>query len=164
MEEVYAYLETLQTVDLSSKIDAMQGKIQQNIEADIKNVKTQISKAEKELGILNDEIVKTLTNESKFTSAQLHNIITKKEDEIDKLKKAEATLVKELSARLREVNPFVERQEMIVNWRNELESADLDVQKMFLSKLIDSVVLSRDGIDVNFKFDLFDLTREGNGD
>ncbi|MCL2224719.1 MAG: hypothetical protein FWB96_07110, partial [Defluviitaleaceae bacterium] len=107
--------------------------------------------------VLNDEVVKTLTNESNFTSAQLYKIITKKEDEIEKLKLSEKELDKELSVRLREVNTFVERKEMIANWRNELESSEVEVQRMFLSNLIESVVLSRDGIDVNFKFDLFDL-------
>jgi septal ring factor EnvC (AmiA/AmiB activator) len=157
MEEVYAYLDTLQTVDLSPKINAMQGKIQKNIEVDIKEVKAQIAKAENELDVLNDEIVKTLTNESNFTSAQLYKIITKKEDEIEKLMLSERELEKELSVRLREVNTFVERKEMIANWRNELESSEVEVQRMFLSNLIESVVLSKDKIDVNFRFDLFDL-------
>ena len=157
MEEVYAYLDTLQTVDLSPKINAMQGKIEKNIEVDIKEVKAQIAKAENELDVLNDEIVKTLTNESNFTSAQLYKIITKKEDEIEKLMLSERELEKELSVRLREVNTFVEHKEMIANWRNELESSEVEVQRMFLSNLIESVVLSKDKIDVNFRFDLFDL-------
>ena len=151
MEEVCAYLDTLQTVDLSPKIDARQGKIQKNIEVDIREAKAKIAKAEKELDVLSNEVVKTLTNESNFTSAQLYKIITKKEDEIQK----QNELAKELSARL--IKTFAERKEMIANWRNELESSSVEVQRMLLSSLIESVVLSKDRLDVNFKFDLFKL-------
>jgi len=53
MEEIYSYLDTLQTLDLSSKIDEMQGKVKRDIETTLQAIKTQISKIEKELELLN---------------------------------------------------------------------------------------------------------------
>jgi len=154
LEEVYTYLDTLQAVDLSSKIDETHAKIQQDTERDMKEIKSQTAKAEKELGILNDEIVKTLTGESSFTSKQLYTIITRKEDELEKLKQTEKNLAKAL-VRLKEASTPAKRQ-MIANWRNELELSKPDVQKMFLAKLIKSAELSKDKIDVHFRFDLYD--------
>ncbi|MCL1845918.1 MAG: recombinase family protein [Defluviitaleaceae bacterium] len=207
-EEVYAYLDSLQTLDLSSKIDKMQGKIKQNVESDLQDIKTQIAKAQKELDLLNNEIIKTLTNESSFTSEQLSKIISKKEDELKNLAKTEEKLQQELSAGLKCENSkketratnfhkefvrsangekcenskketratnfhqefvrsangekcestFVELQSMIPSWRQEFESSETDVQKMLLAKLIDSVLISNDGMGVHFKFNIFDLS------
>jgi len=157
MEEVYAYLDSLQTLDLSSKIDKMQGKIKQNTESDLHDVRMQIAKTEKELELLNNEIIKTLTNESSFTAEQLSKIITKKDDELEQLKQGEEKLEDELSVGLKEVKTFVELQTMIPNWRQEFEASEVGIQKMLVAKLIDSVIISSDSIDVHFKFNLFDL-------
>jgi TusA-related sulfurtransferase len=136
----------------------MQCKIKQNTESDLQDVKSRISKAQKELDLLNNEIIKILTNESSFTSEQLSKIISKKEDELVELAEAEKKLQQEFAAGLKEVNDFVALQAMIPNWRQEFESSEVSVQKMLLAKLIDSVFISRDSINVNFKFNLFDLT------
>ena len=157
MEEIYAYLDTLQTLDLSSKIDEMQGKIKQDIESDLQAIKTQISKTEKELELLNNEIIKTLTNESNFTAEQLSKIIAKKEDGLAQFQKDEEKLASELSNRLKEVHTFVQLQTMIPNWRQEFEVAETGIQKMLLAKILDSIIISNDSIDVHFKFNLYDL-------
>jgi DNA invertase Pin-like site-specific DNA recombinase len=158
MEEIYAYLDTLRTLDLSSKIDEMQSKIKQDVESDLQAIKTQISKTEKELELLNNEIIKTLTNESNFTAEQLSKIIAKKEDELAQFQKDKEKLTSELSNKLKEVHTFVQLQAMIPNWRQECEAAETDVQKMLLAKLLDFVVISNDSIDVHFKFNLYDLS------
>jgi DNA invertase Pin-like site-specific DNA recombinase len=155
-EEVYAYLNSLQSFDLSSKIDTMQGKIKQNTESDLQDIKTRISKAQNELDLLNNEIIKTLTNESSFTSEQLSKIIYKKEDDLEQLTQTEKKLLNELSAELKEASTFVELQAMMPNWRQEFESSEIEMQKMLLAKLIASVFISSDSIDVHFKFNLFD--------
>ena len=157
MEEVFAYLQSLQTLDLSSKIDQMQGKIKQNTESSLLEIRAQITKAEKELDLLNNEIIKTLTNESNFTSEQLSKIIAKKEDGLEQLKHSGDKLADELAVELREVNTFVELRAMIPNWRQEFEESEIAVQKMLLAKIVDSVFVAIDSIDVNFKFNLFDL-------
>jgi len=157
MEEVYAYLNSLQSLDLSSKIDTMQGKIRQNTESDLRDMRVQITKTEKELELLNNEIIKTLTNESSFTADQLSKIINKKEDELSQLNQAEKRLDEELVHSLKEVRTFVELQTMIPNWRQEFEASDVEVQKMLVAKLIESVIISSDSIDVHFKFNIFDL-------
>ena len=157
MEEVYAYLDSLQTLDLSSKIDKIQDKIKQNTEGTLHTIRAQIAKTEKELELLSNEIIKTLTNESSFTSEQLSKIIAKKDEELEQLKQGEEKLAEEFSIGLKEVHTFVELQAMIPNWRQEFEASGVDVQKMLLAKLIDSVIISSDSIDVHFKFNLFDL-------
>ena len=159
MDEIYAYLSTLQSLDLTTKIDAMQGKIKKNTESDLQDIKKQIAKTEKELELLNNEIIKTLTGGSSFTAEQLSKIIGKKEDELTQLRQGEVKLSNELSINLKEVNAFVELQTMIPNWRQEFETSEVDVQKMLVAKLIDSVLISSDSIDVHFKFNLFDLVQ-----
>jgi len=157
MEEVYTYLTSLQTTDLSSKIDKMQDKIKQNTESDLQAIKVQISKSEKELELLNNEIIKTLTDESSFTAEQLSKVIAKKEDELEQQRQCEKKLADELISGLKDVSTFVELQKMIPNWRQEFEASEVEVQKMLLTKLIETVFVSSDSINVHFKFNLFDL-------
>jgi DNA invertase Pin-like site-specific DNA recombinase len=161
MEEVYAYLDTLQTLDLSSKIDAMQGKMKQDIESNLHALRVNIGKTEKELAILGDEIIKTLTGESKFTADQISAIITKKEGELAQLRQAEGKLENEHSIELREVNTFVKLQIKIPNWRHEFQAAETEVKKMLLAELIEAVLISSKSIEVHFKFDLYDLGAGG---
>ena len=155
MEEVYAYLNTMQELDLSSKIDKMQDKVKQDSKNDLRDIRTQIAKTKKELELLNNEIIKTLTKESSFTSDQLSKLITKKEEELEQLKQGEEKLADELSIGLKEVRTDAELQTMIPS--KEFEASELEVQKMLLVKLIDSVIISSDSIDVHFKFNLFDI-------
>lgn len=157
MEEIYNYLDLLRTLDLSSKIDQMQGKIKQSTEDDLQEVKASINKTEKELELLNNEIIKTLTGNSSFTTEQLSKIISKKEDELGRLKNSEDKLIKGLSAGLKEVNTFVKLKAMIPNWRQQFEDSEIAVQKMLLAKLIDAVYIASDSLDVHFKFNLYDL-------
>ncbi|MCL2170345.1 MAG: recombinase family protein [Defluviitaleaceae bacterium] len=157
MDEVYGYLATLQTLDLSKKIDEMKGKIKRDAESDLQDVKVQIIRTQKELDLLSNEIIKTLTGESSFTSEQLSKIISKKEDELDGLLNDEKRLRAKLSSDLKEVNTFVKLQAMVPNWQQELEASETGVQKMLLSKLINSVIIASDNIDVHFKFNLYDI-------
>jgi len=157
LEEVTTYLDSLSRIDLSSKISQMQGKLVYSTKKDLEEIRESILKVEKEIDVLNNEIIKCLTGVSNFTSEQLSKIIAKRESEIEALHESENNMNRELSSNLREVNSFVELQNMVPSWKCEFEKVPTDVRKMLLSKLIDSVYITNDTIDVRFKFNLFDL-------
>jgi len=157
MEEVYLYLNSLQTIDLSSKIDRMQDKIKQNIESDLQDIRAQITKTEKEIELLNNEIIKTLTNESSFTAPQLSQILAKKEGELKKLEQGEKKLADEPVSGLNQASFFIEIKAMTPDWCQEFEVSGVDIQKMLLVKLIDSVIISKDSIDMHIKFNLLEV-------
>ena len=149
LEEIYRYINSLQAPDLSLKIMEMQNEVQQNSKRDLHNIKTQITKTENELAILSNEIVKTLTSQSNFTSRQLSKIIVEKEYELEQFIHTKNKLTNELAAGdFNHANTFL--SPMIPNLQQEFENAETAIKKMLLSKLIDSIFVAKGSIDVHF--------------
>jgi len=157
MEEVYMYLASLQTMDLSSDINKMQDQIKKDTERDLQTINAKIAKTEKELKLLNNEIIKTLTNESSFTAVQLSSAITKKEEELEQSKQNKKRLIDELLCNKIETSTATRLHTMMPNWQQEFEGSEIEIKKMLLTKLIDTVFISRDSIDVHFTFNLFNI-------
>ncbi len=157
LEEVYSYLGMLKKTDLSAKIEGMQANALQTKKNELSGINMRIEKTEKEIEVLCIEIARCLTGESDFTSEQLSKIIELKEIQLEQLQRGKKKISTELDSKPSDIATSSDARKMTPNWKYEFEDAPQEVKKMLLAKLVGSVYIYADKIDVRFKSDLFNL-------
>jgi DNA invertase Pin-like site-specific DNA recombinase len=169
LSEIYRYLDTLQSLDLSQEIDRL---INQNIKSSekrIKEIKDTIAKNEKRLAGLKEEVLKNILGEGQYLPEMLNRFYQDTVDELEKAYKELEEAQKEYERYKIELNDIIKMQETVPYWRSELEKAPTEVKKMILSKIIDKIVVySNKGekncsieIELNIEIEAFLKLAEG---
>jgi small-conductance mechanosensitive channel len=144
-------------MDMTKEIEGIRLKTLKDEEKALKAVQRDITKARGEYEALNNEIVKAIGGNSHFTPEQLTMALSQKDRELTELSGKEKVWQEAYEQKAKEVEKFIRLQKMIPNWRNEFDNAPNEVRKMLISELLDSVLVYRDCIEINFKirFDEF---------
>ena len=151
------YLESLEKINLSKKINEIRQKNIQKEERELKQIDNQLIKIDNEINKLNDEIVKSLDGNSVFTPEQLSMAITQKHKAKDDLSNRKSVLNEILKEKMSEIEKFIKLQNMIPEWADEFDRAPTDIKKMMASELLQEVVIFKDRIEVNFKIEFDDF-------
>jgi DNA invertase Pin-like site-specific DNA recombinase len=159
LDEIYRYLDSLEAVDLRDRLAEIRSQTVNKEETALRAVTAKIVKLTAEIEKLNTEIISSISGDSAFTPEQLATALRQQSAALEKLNTEETSIRKTIDAKLANVNKFSNLQKMVPNWREEFQKAGTDVRKMLISELLDSVVISRDRIEVNFKVSFDDFTR-----
>lgn len=151
LAELRGYFDRLERVDLSVDIDDLQQKNTETEEKLIKHLKKELSKTQKELAGLEEEILKVIAGESPLPRDTLSALLEKKKSHLNTLaadlKNAEDLLEKK---KIEQVDLEVLR-EVIPVWSEVFDNATVDEQKVMLSKVIERVDIYPDSIQVHLR-------------
>ncbi|RAV06622.1 recombinase family protein [Paenibacillus sp. YN15] len=151
MDEVYSYLDQLQTIDLTNEIEKMRNRNLEEEARALSKCKQQLKRLEHELSKYKEEVLKVIMGESSFDRDMLSGLIKKKEQEVGELKEEHAKLEQELAAKKVERTEMEALQRHIPNWRKVFEAASIAKRKMMLRTIIGGILVYRDRVEVTFK-------------
>lgn len=159
LEELFAYLDDLKTVDVSEQLKVIKKSNSNDDEKKVKSLKKQFNELEKELGTLMKEVSKSITGKSAFKPELLNNLIEEKQNEIELIKKEldnteSATLHKKIERS--EMESLVK---LIPVWKDSFHKAGLEKKKMMLNSVIDTITVYRDSIDLKIKLNVHELVQ-----
>lgn len=154
LHEISKFIEGFREEDLQKRIKSSIKKIEKKSDVELKNLKRKLAKYKKELEVLHDEVVKSLTGDSNFTPELLNELMGKKETTIKEIEKQIKELEKELQREKDEVGQIEKIKSFIPNWRNEFENLDLPEKKIAISKIIRQVTVYREEIKIDFNFNV----------
>lgn len=121
---------------------------------EISNIIKQISTNEKELDVLNNEIVKSLTGSSKFKPEQLSAAIESLEVKMKDLKDIKEVKEKEYHTFILELERDENLLDDIDDLMLKLDNAPHDQKKVLISRIVEEIKFYKNKIDVNFKLNL----------
>ncbi|MBU7315946.1 recombinase family protein [Paenibacillus oleatilyticus] len=123
---------------------------------EINQIKNEILKKEKELGMLKAEVTKVIMGESKFSSELLQELILKKEEEIKKDKIRQKEIENELNSAKLEMTNSEKLKEEFFEWKDKYKHAPIEQKKMMYSKIIKELKFKKDNVylDIALPFEL----------
>ena len=159
LDEVFKYLDTLKTIELSLEIEKLR---KQNVSTDeqtAKKLQKEITVCEKELETLKKEIAKSILGKSAFKPDLLNTAIEEKSTELDGHKREFENVSAILERKRIEYEDMVKLQDMIPVWREEFEKAPKEVKKVLLTQIIDEVVVYPEKVDIKLKMYIEDFIK-----
>jgi len=161
LNEIYKYLERLEKVDLSEVIKRVKSKTE-NIEGkQIKELEKSIKDNTNKLNLLKEEIVKSITGDSSFSSELLGELIEQYKSTIEDLEKRKEAVEKIHNQKQLEFSQMTQVKEMIPNWKQEFENSTTEQKKMLLSAIIKQVIVHNEQIEIKLKLDLNEFIKTG---
>lgn len=158
-------LDIINQADLKSFADDIknnQMKQASNKEKEYKKLFDQRNKLEMGLEKLQAEIMKVLMgDESNFTEENLSKAIKKAENDISEITIRIEQLDKELKGANQEIGDADALMKELLDWERRYINADLDTKKTMLGRIIRSIHLKKDNIDIDFIFRLDDSGNVG---
>ncbi|MGG0460283.1 recombinase family protein [Priestia aryabhattai] len=161
VKEVISQLDLKSFIDIS--INEKEAVIKQK-ERNIKNIEKEFYSFTKQLEKLNAEIAKSLIGESEFTPVQLSGAILDIEKKIKKSENIMINLKTEIENEKENYSDVNYIANELNDWESKFDSADNDLKKAMLSRVIDKVYLGKDEVDIIFNLMLKEcLQRDNSG-
>ncbi len=160
LEEIYTYLDMLETIDLTAEMKNIRRQALQEHEKELKAIRRSIQNVQTEITTLNTEIVNAISGNSHFSPEQLSAAISQKNTELEGLSTRERSVNEAIATKDSELQRFLNLQKLVPSWREEFANAPAEVKKMLISELIDSVVVYRDSIEIHFRVALSEFLGE----
>lgn len=157
---VYDFLDSLSQIDLSNAIKKGVLNNCDNEEKELRNCEQKINEINSNIEILKNEVIKSLTGESSFTSDLLNELINEKEEEKNKLINQKEELDNKMNQKKLKEEELIQIKNKIPVWKKEFESADLDVKKMLLSEIIKEIRVYNDRYEIDFRLELNDYIKQ----
>lgn len=148
------FIEGFREEYLEKRIKSSVNRIEKKSDVELKNQKRKFSKNKKELEVLHDEVVKSLTGDSSFTPELLNELMEKKEITIKEIETKIEILEKDLQKEKDEIGQIEKIKSFIPDWKNEFESLDMPEKKVAISKIIKQVTVYREEINIEFNFNI----------
>ena len=157
---VYDFLDSLSQIDLSSAIKKGVLNNFNNEEKALNNCEQKISEVNSNIEVLKNEVIKSLTGESSFTSDLLNELSKEKEEEKLKLLNLKEELDNKMNQKKLKEDELIQIKNKIPVWKKEFEKADLDVKKMLLSEIIKEIRVYNDRYEIDFRLELNDYIKQ----
>ncbi|MED4378706.1 hypothetical protein [Schinkia azotoformans] len=149
LEEIYAYLDQLKTVDLTSQIEKLKKQNMSEETKALRKYKKEIDKANSDLTGLKNEVIKVINGESSFDRDMLSEMINDKQKEISELNEKIEQLEQQLESKKVEHAELEALQKHVPVWREVFKKASIEQKKMMLSTIIKSIDVYKDRIELN---------------
>jgi site-specific DNA recombinase len=151
LDEVYGYLNQLETVDLTNKILELTKKNSESEVKELQKLKRQLDAEQVKLSKYKAEVIKAISGESKFSDETLNELIEETKRKIMEIQYMIDRAEKELESKKIEHAEIEILQSHLPVWREVFEQASPAKKKMMLSTIINSIHVHRDRIEVDFK-------------
>jgi DNA invertase Pin-like site-specific DNA recombinase len=148
LNEVFIYLDKLKKINFKDYIAERHTNYIKEIENKIKTINKQITIKNNELNALKKEVAKSLIGQSKFDSNLLSELIQDVNTEINKLNLQLVELETTFNQKKLETNSLEQLQQIIPNWKDVFNNADIDKKKIMLAYIIDKVIVYNDKIEI----------------
>lgn len=143
--------EVLSQLDIKSFVDSSMNQKKRLIkqkEQNIINLEKELHKFTERLDKLKSEIVNALMGESDFTSQQLSAAIKIEEEKLEKGSMQLGSLKEEVEGEKENYSDVNYMANVLDNWKLKFDTADDDLKKAMLSRVINRVYLGKDEVDL----------------
>ena len=118
---------------------------------ELNNLQKELQKKQKNLFVLNDEIPKSLIGESAFSPDILNKSIKQIETEIYNILENIKLINENIINMDKNINELENYKNIVYNWENKFNDADIDGKKILLFEIIDYVEWSIDNLHIEWK-------------
>ena len=118
---------------------------------ELNNLQKELQKKQKNLFVLNNEIPKSLIGESAFSPEVLNKSIKQVETEINNILENIKLINENIINIGKNINEVEHHKNILYNWEEKFNNADIDGKKILLSEIIEYVEWSKDNIHIEWK-------------
>lgn len=151
---VEAYMDMLKSVDVTEEIQKIQFQQKKRIDKDLERIKKARRVAKLDIETLEEKIPAAIRGDYYFSADKLADIIKNKEQELQALdleKKAIEEKLKQTELQGDDLEKFIQ---MVPNWSEEFQNADVNTKQMLLSTMIERIEVKEADINIKFKIQL----------
>lgn len=151
LDEVLRYLDHLEQVDLTKKLNELKKRNTDQDVIQLQRLSKELDDAQEEMKMYKAEVKLSLKGTGKFTSELLGELIEETGQNITELEEQVEQARRKVEAKRIERKELETLQQHIPNWRKVFNQASAQQKKMMLRTIIGSIEIRRDGIKVQFK-------------
>lgn len=151
MEQIYAYLDSLQEIDCTAEIERM---IKEETCGDAEKL-NYLSKAHEEAWkkkkALEEEMIKSIMGDSALSKENINMALDNQTKKIKELEKEIEETKEIMDTKNLSMKEMTALQELIPIWRDVFDTTSLNIKKHLLSLLIEKIVVTGNKVDIHFK-------------
>lgn len=151
LDELYRYLDQLETVDLSNQINELTKKNSGKEEKELRKLKRDLDSEQRKLTKFKAEILKSIEGSSHFSSEDLSELLAATRQNVSDIQGLITKTEGELESKKVELAEMEVLQEYVPVWREVFEQASAAKKKMMLSTIINDILVHRNRIEIDFK-------------
>ena len=118
---------------------------------ELNNLQKELQKKQKSLFVLNNEIPKSLIGESAFSPEILNKSIKQIENEIDNILENIKLINENIISIGKNINEAEHHKNILYNWEDKFNNADIDGKKVYLSEIINYIEWSKEKLHIKWK-------------
>jgi hypothetical protein len=157
LDEIYVYLDGIKVMDISSTISNCKARLLKEQSETARPIQQKIATLKKELARLEEEILKCLVGESEFAQKQLSEAMSHKTSMLSAMEHEFESAKERTTIAINRLDELTAFKKLVVSWKKEFAKANAETQKELIGKIIDRVHISRETVDITFKFSCYDI-------
>lgn len=154
LDTIFDFLNNIEKMDLSDEIRNNMQSNQQKEKNELRKCEEEIVEIENNINTLKEEVVKSLSGKSNFTPELLNELLEEKNNELKQVQLRKSDLETILIRKDIEQKDILKVKNMIPNWKEEFENADVEMKKMLLTEFIKEIRIYNDKIEIDFLFEI----------
>ena len=159
LDTIFDFLNNIEKMDLSEEIRNSMQSNQQKEKNELRKCEEEIVEIENNINTLKEEVVKSLSGKSNFSSELLNELLDEKKQELEQVLARKNNLETILIRKDIEQKDILKVKNMIPNWKEEFENADVEMKKMLLTEFIKEIRVYSDKIEIDFLFEINDYIK-----
>lgn len=159
LDTIFDFLNNIEKMDLSEEIRNSMQSNQQKEKNELRKCEEEIVEIENNINTLKEEVVKSLSGKSNFSAELLNELLDEKKQELEQVLARKNNLETILIRKDIEQKDILKVKNMIPNWKEEFENADVEMKKMLLTEFIKEIRVYNDKIEIDFLFEINDYIK-----
>lgn len=159
LDTIFDFLNNIEKMDLSDEIRNNMQSNQQKEKNELRKCEEEIVEIENNINTLKQEVVKSLSGKSNFTPELLNELLEEKNNELKQVQLRKSDLETILIRKDIEQKDILKVKNMIPNWKEEFENAEVEMKKMLLTEFIKEIRIYNDKIEIDFLFEINDYIK-----
>ncbi|MGO0059768.1 recombinase family protein [Brevibacillus fluminis] len=151
IDEVLRYLDHLEQVDLTSKLNELKKRNSSTETTQLQRLSKDLDDAREEMKTYKAEVILSLKGTGKFTSELLNELIGETAQRISKLEEQVEQVRRQVEAKRIEKKELETLKQHIPNWRKVFNQASVQQKQMMLRTIIGGIEVRKDGIKIHYK-------------
>lgn len=159
LDTIFDFLNNIEKMDLSDEIRNNMQSNQQKEKNELRKCEEEIVEIENNINTLKQEVVKSLSGKSNFTPELLNELLEEKNNELKQVQLRKSDLETILIRKDIEQKDILKVKNMIPNWKEEFENAEVEMKKMLLTEFIKEIRIYNDKTEIDFLFEINDYIK-----
>lgn len=159
LDTIFDFLNNIEKMDLSDEIRNNMQSNQQKEKNELRKCEEEIIEIKNNINTLKEEIVKSLSGKSNFSAELLNELLDEKKQELEQVLARKSNLEAILIRKDIEQKDILKVKNMIPNWKEEFENADVEMKKVLLTEFIKEIRVYNDKIEIDFLFEINDYIK-----